>query len=541
MKQMHLLLALVIICTSWVNYVQSSEQDLKSIPNTLSIERSLQESDPCVGNFNYNFSDPKQSYLPPLSAKCKTIGGNLYLTSCLKAKNCVLPMELANVEVIEDTLVIYNLATIPKNKLKALGTLNIVYGAVKSLKPLSGLTTVSNALYVAFSAVTSLEGLHNIEETGTFSIANCPISKSIPMKLKKVASFSLFSVPLTTLDGFSQLETTETLLISSSGATSLSGFKNLKHATNLMITQNNGLSSIILPALTEASLVAISENHSLRTVSFPLLKNPQYMVIDSCFNLETIENVGAFDNGAALLSLGNLPRLKSIQGLKNATSINSLLLYNSTLLESLDGLENLHDAVTIYVNELLNLKSLKGLRSVHHASILVFNNLPMVEYADLDSLTMVKSLAFSQLPMLKSFKGLSNLIEAEQFGIQGPAMIKDFAEVPNLAKLKAFYVFANGLTNLESIAVGTGNLGKPNVYLSDHEQTMLKWKPTKAFLVKVCPKNSKITWNGCPGKGLSSVIGEIASASIPTYKDLDIPNAEQIRDDILTKLPDFSR
>lgn len=539
MKQLSLVLFLTTVSTSWVSCMASIQGEANDdvVEDEFLLQRDLQQTDQCTGNFTYDFTHPEQAVLPPPSANCKTLHGNLNLISCLKANQCKLPKQLKNVQVIDGTLTLYNLASIPKNNFNSLNLLHVASCTATSLQSLSKVKAIPKGIFIALSAIESLQGLHNIEETEQLAIAYTTIKKSPPLKFKSIGNLYFANVPIQSLDGFNKLESVENLFIGLSGITSLDGLKSLKNATNIMIGQNGGLQSINLPKLNQNWLFAVGSNPSLKTISIPMVKNSAIVAIDSCMSLETIDDLGTYDNGSTILTIGNVDSLKSLQGLRKVIDVSTLAMYNVSSLETLDGLDNIANVSYLYFDNLESLKSLKKLSNIKHSSSLAFANIPMLEYTELDGLTHVGQLGFSNLPKLKAFKGLSNLVEAQAFGIAGPALIYNFTEIGNLTKLSEFRIVGTGLVNLMSIVIGTGNLGRPNIYISDFDQTQLKWKSTQAYLEKVCPKNSKITMKGCPGKIQSSVLVGGHARHFVTYDDLDIPTAEQIRDTILNQLP----
>ncbi|GGN04089.1 hypothetical protein GCM10010967_43720 [Dyadobacter beijingensis] len=163
------------------------------------------------------------------------------------------------------------------------------------------------------------------------------------------------------------------------------------------------------------------------------------------------------------LTIQNNPALTSLNGLKNLTGTQHLLIYTNDLLTSLAGLEKLNTVSGSlhirYNKNLVNLKGLDGLTGANQ--FYITNNDLLANLSGLGSLATVSDLlSISSNKSLVNFSGLSSLTSVSRINIGENDALTDFSGLESLTSVtwqmnvssnKSLTSF-NGLTNLNYLS-----------------------------------------------------------------------------------------
>lgn len=357
-----------------------------------------------------------------------------------------------------------------------------IYGNNKldDLTGLDSLKYVGHRMTVSNNAVLeSLQGLGALEtlDAGLTVSGNTSLNS-----LEGVGSLSVIKSnliienngSLKNLSGLQNLATVDGLTIATNQELeSLSGLDSLALINgNLDVRNNRKLVNLTgLSRPTKIAYVYIRDNAAMKDlVGLSGVIEISGLSVERNPLLETLDGMTQLTNIVSSVTIGDNPKLLSIEGLSKVTSFDrytSLTIRNNDSLPSVVGLGALSSFslgnVTITGNgALLDLDGLSGVTSV--GSLNISDNDKLENLSPLSELISITHLMVSENDHLVSFAGLQNVGSVGQVRIEKNAVLSDLKGLMGLSKITS-HVYINenpslltlsGLENLSSL--GPGNL-----------------------------------------------------------------------------------
>ncbi len=229
------------------------------------------------------------------------------------------------------------------------GDINIIGENITNLNGLSGLQTVSGALFINDATnLTNLSGLEDLQEVETLVFQNTGLSDLAQLtSLNQVMTFVVvFNENILTLNGVQGLTSVSGTVIIQDNTLlqNVTGLDNLTSAEGLQINDNNSITNINqLQNLTQVGNIEIISNPLLTSLS-PLngigdieglyvISNSALTNIGIFPNVTAVTSTFVFDDNTALTDINGFPNLTSVGG--------NFYVANNDLLENLNGFENL--------------------------------------------------------------------------------------------------------------------------------------------------------------------------------------------------------
>ncbi|MCY7293064.1 MAG: hypothetical protein LH615_12865, partial [Ferruginibacter sp.] len=281
--------------------------------------------------------------------------------------------------------------------------------AITSLAGLSSITQVQNKLVIRKTSVTSLSALNGITSIGdTLEVTNNNLMTSLGLtNLTQLGSIKLRVLPLlTSIAGISNnINSTGSITIDSVALTTLSGFSNIDSLT----TPNGGLNIIATPITTLSTLTDMKrmtgylnlyDLTQLTSLNIPNLQQCWGFLLNALPNLTSLGNL-TYNLDAVNKNTGTFyfiqTGLFNLSGMDSVVSSANFLIWLNPNLTTLQGLQNLAGAnnggISIWANNLLtNTLALSGITSIQYGT-LEFNSNPLLTNANIIGVKNITSIA----------------------------------------------------------------------------------------------------------------------------------------------------
>lgn len=230
---------------------------------------------------------------------------------------------------------------------------------VDKLQKIDGNLTISDAQDLAQVTFGSLQ-----EITGDFLLAFLSGLASLNMPaLSTCNQINLTALPVLQALNFGTVGVTkaQSILISNTGLSSLDGFNNLKSVDSLNINNNQALQNVSLGVSAVTGSITIVDNNGLTTglnVNFPFLETAQNMTFRNCSDIKlpalanVTDELGFYGNGLTSFSAPNFTTVRGLVFDENTeltniscpslTSVNgSYQITDNTKLTQVDGFPKL--------------------------------------------------------------------------------------------------------------------------------------------------------------------------------------------------------
>lgn len=441
---------------------------------------------------------------------CDTIPGDVHIFGA----DITDLSPLANIEVIEGNLAIYNCTNLTSlydltNLAQVNESISIANNPLLDEVGFPNFSTVIGPVNIENNPVlSSLYGFHQIYNLKNLSISNNPqMTGFYGLHNLSVIEGNLIIQSmngLTDLNGLGQLEFTNGIYIENcSNLTSLYGINKvyaiyealsisdnplLSDITGLTYTQLGSAYIVNNPQLTNCSIYSICNLISCGTATITVSNNS-----NNCNSVEEIQtycpenaccpaelylysqaDVNAFPinwPGCTIIT-GNVhiasADITDLSPLANITTIGgSLVVYDCANLSSLSGLTNLNqvdDFISIANNAALtevgfqNLSTFKGVLSIG-------DNLVLNSLSGFDQVTLLKNVSIYNNPLLHNFHGLHNLLSIDnQLAIQSMDGLSELDGLNQLQHMSGLYIEnCSNLISLNGLNQIYGVYGELNI------------------------------------------------------------------------------
>lgn len=230
---------------------------------------------------------------------------------------------------------------------------------VDKLQKIDGNLSITDAQDLAQITFGSLK-----EITGAFLMGFLSGLASVNMPaLSTVKQINLTALPVLQALNFGTVGVTkaQTILITNTGLSSLDGFNNLESVDTLNINNNQALQNVSLKVTQIKNSLTIVDNNGLTTglnVDFPLLLTAQNMTFRNCSDIKlpalanVTDDLGFYGNDFTSFSAPNLTTVRGLVFVDNTELTNITLpvlrsingsyqIANNTKLSKVDGFQNL--------------------------------------------------------------------------------------------------------------------------------------------------------------------------------------------------------